>query len=531
MAGLALGEIALASFNFQTYQNRNSPDFTFLDSTRSGDEITLNPMSHSAIYQYFYNPIGFDRQEDGHGTLVPSLQSLNLTSEYNFSKTWSIGLEMPVHQLNFDQRGYQFAFGDLRFFSKITLFEKDREDWKIALVPSLYLPTGNPDLLLSNSDGGAGTNLVLEKKDGPIVKVLNFGFDYFPKASFRNINYELQTSLGAGFKYEMSKEWSIETEWMGRQTSNIRTGDLYLGGQYIISPHQASFFGASLASTQLDSSNLEYRLMIGFRWTSPLAKILTRKIENRIETIKKYETIHDCGPRIYAKHFIGRPLTEEEKHRFIEGELLPYKSTPANHLHTLRLGGKTGFTKDGFPYVKDAQVLFAVDLKDLPSRESVISVKAFDLNLTATKFWSRDDTRTDMLCLINQKICSGDVSRKGRMADHLNTAFSEGKEPPNDFFLQQILAAERRGQISVLRLGLPIDRLMENSTLSNSLQVIYQDSKTLYFAVAHDIFVAQDVELNLEFSVQECAETTFQSGVEIHAAPPKVDESESPISP
>lgn len=507
-----------------------------LDSTRSTSEIELNPSYHSATYQYFYNPIAYDQGDAGRGLLVSSIQSINLTTEYDLTKSASLGIELPLHQLNYYQQGTKFAFGDARVFSKIKLYdEPSSHHLKIAMVPSLYAPTGNSDLMLSNSNGGVGTNLVLESDIANFTSThgaLNIGLDYFPRASYSNVNYELQGYAGLGIKHDFSSTWSTQVEWMGRQIRSIRTGDLYGGGQYNLSSDRTIFLGASLASTQLDGTNLEYRLMAGVRWAPAYTKVITRQIHTKIETVQKIKKILDCGPKLFSKKFPGRPLTEAEKLYIAKKQLTPYISTPARHFDTLRLGGKNGITPSGIPFVKDAQVLFAVDLIGLPARNTVITLKVLDLSVKINKIWTPEKIKTDMICFLEEKICSGDLYNVPPMIKNINSSFFSGKEPPNDFFTRQIAetipATGAPPQISSAHLTIPLARLLENSILSDPLELIYskQGSKTLYFGVAHDIYLSNTVQLSVELSAQSCEETNPAPTTETHESEPQIEESE-----
>jgi hypothetical protein len=111
---LAVCPAAKAEFNFQTYRNRNSADFTFLDSARDPSKAETNPSSTSIVYHYFYNPVGYDQGEDGRGSLVSGVHNINVASEYVVSPKFSLGVDMPMHQVVYHNEGSVFALGDLR---------------------------------------------------------------------------------------------------------------------------------------------------------------------------------------------------------------------------------------------------------------------------------------------------------------------------------------------------------------------------------------------------------------------------------
>lgn len=516
---LFCGVFAQAEFNFETFQNRNSPDFVLLDSTRENVEPYASPFLNGVTYQYHKNPIFYDQGEDGKGSLVSSIQSLNLTTEYMKWKSFSLGIELTFHQLNYYNQGIRFSLGDSRVFSKIKLFG-ERTDFlgKYYFVPSIYAPTGSRELLLSNTKGGAGGNVVVEKQVGSVLAVANIGTDYFPEAYYRNLNYETQFYAGLGAAFSLAEKWNASLEWMGRQTRNARTGDIYAGAQYRFSPDSAFRFGGSVAGTKTVNSEVEYRLLVGATWSPASVKVVTEKVSTKIETIQKIETINDCRPKIYSKKFLGRALTSTEKNNFVDGKLLPYISQKNSHIDIFSPGQSSGVTPTNKNnYVKNAQVLFAIDIGDLPERSKVVTLKSLDLSLSINKFWTVGEENTDMICLLKEKICSGDIYQQPQRADNINQNFFHGKEPPNDFFARQVSGPDEMfvdiRELSRGQLKLPISKLIENSTLTDPIELIYA-SKTIYFAVTHDIFVRRKIELNVEISANSCTEIKVKPQVE-----------------
>jgi len=462
--------------------------------------------------------VAFDQREDGSGNLVTSINSINLGTEYAPKNNLAFGLEMPIHQLNFYRKGETFALGDARLFSKINLTENFlNHGIKLSAIPSAYIPTGNNALYLSNTSGGAGFNLSAEKRLGSYTILASAGADHFPHASYGNVNYQNQLLGGLGVKKSISERWSLQFEAFGREIKNIRTGDFYLGSSCNLSQDRKILFGASLASTdfKVDPS---YRLMLGFQWTPTPQKVITERVHTKVETVQKIKTVYDCGPRKFSQSYLGRALTEAEKRAYKTTKPLPYVSQPSRPMGTLRLGGKNAMTDQGIFYVENAQVLFAVDVPNLPNRESVISVKNLDLVIEINKLWKGEERGTDILCLLEQKVCSGDVPTQKPDSENINYNFFEGKEPPNDFFIRQLSVPPRTDDVGVRlsqhKLKLPIEKLIENSVFGDKLSFIYPtdgstpNGKTLYFSVANNIYVHPNVRLNVELSVQVCTATS-----------------------
>ncbi|MGE3683905.1 MAG: hypothetical protein AB7G93_19470 [Bdellovibrionales bacterium] len=540
MSCLFISPRAQGGFSFQTFRNWNSPDFVFLDSARDRVAAEASPILNSGIYHYWSNPVAFDQQEDGSGSLVKGIHSIHIAGEYSAWKSASLGLEIPIYQLNYHKRGEIFALGDLRAFSHMELSGNlFNAGIKLVATPSLYAPTGNPSYHLSNPNGGAGIGLGAEKRLGSFLVVANAGIDHFPGASFGNVNYHSQIFGGLGIRRAISSKWTVQFETFGRLIHDLRTGDIYAGGRYQMSSERDLFFGASLASTDFDGSPI-YRILFGLLWTPSTTKVITRRVHTKVETVQKIQTIYDCGPKVYSGRFRGRELSVDEKRDFKTRKPLPYSSTASHRLSTLRLGGKNAITTAGVPYIKNAQVLFAVDLPDLPTRASIISIRALELVIDVNKWWNPAKEKADMICLVEEKICSGDIIDQQKYAESVNFKFFAGKEPPNDFFARQISAATKTesGGVSLSRvkLALPLERLIENSTYPDKLNLIYpeQDSrttadyKTLYFAVANDIYVYKDVVLNVELNVQVCSESRPKPTTETFEEESKVFEEELP---
>lgn len=519
---ILFGHFALAEFNFQTFQNRNSPDFVFLDSTIEKTDDYQNTFLSSLTYQYHKNPINFDKGEDGRGSLVSHIQNLNLVTEYIGWKRFSLGLEAAVHQLSYYGQGDQFSLGDTRLYSKIHLFgERISALGKWYFVPSVYFPTGDSKLLLSNSHGGAGGNIVLEKNIGPLLAVANLGADYFPEASHQNLDYQMQSYAGLGARLQFSEKWGGSTEWMGRQIRDMLTGDFYGGVQYYFSEDGKLRMGASMGSTETAVSDPEYRILLGLSWATGGTKV----VHTETKTIQKIKTINDCRPKLYQKKFSARALTEKEKMDFIQGRKLPFIFQPDLELSLINPGQSTESKKNS--WARKALVLFAIDLNGLPEQVDVVAVKKLNLQLDINKFWVSKDEQNDMICFINEKICSGNLSNQ-TPGNSINDDFFKGKEPPNDFFTRKISdltygQTPSPGKISSGQLTLPLARLIENSTLPAPLSLLY--SRTLYFSVSQDVFLQKKIKLDVELSANSCTETQPEATVETH-----IEEQQMPLN-
>jgi hypothetical protein len=217
---------------------------------------------------------------------------------------------------------------------------------------------------------------------------------------------------------------------------------------------------------------------------------------------RKIHTFRDCNPKSYTLRFPAREISEKEKRKLI----LPYLET--NFFKTVQLGYPTGKTKSGISYLEDSQMIFAIDLSPLPVKQDLISIDSFTLKMTTHRLVNTGDPRSGMLCLIKEKICSGDFAIEKSKRANINSAFFNGKEPPNDYFIRSMQGPESPEGIVTANLNLPLNKLIENSTTPDQLDILYsilgEKTETLYFAVARNIYILKNVHLEASVTISSC---------------------------
>lgn len=484
--------------NLQTMHNNNSDRFVFLDSRKTRQ---INYFETSALYNYFNSPIEYNQGEDGYGAFIRDLHSVNLSMELSTSNKYSFGVEVPVHEFKTYQRNNVFSLGDLRFFLK-----KDADFWeglKPQLSMSFSLPTGNKDYYLSNENGGLGALVSILKSQWSGEAVLNMGFDFFPNAKIQSSNLSLQSLLGAGYHRSLSEKWSWNAEWLIRQTPSSRTGDFYLGIEKQGPSDQNFFSGFSFANEKVLSSDFVYRVIAGARWKSTVNK-----------TLIKY--IHDCGAQQQSLLIPARPWNENE----LASVPLPYLEHSSakgskNEIKTIRLGQATNIAGWGIPYVRNAQVPLAFDLKEkLPPFDAIENIQEANLLMDVTKVSKDRYTSTELLCFNEQKICSGEVFTDKNWLDLINPAFFGEKtnHAYNQFFSNQYLQRPvgnlEQETIYQSDLSLPVNELLTGSTFSAQSLILSQVSPdhkgTLYLTVADDTLVSSRTFLHVHLVVNTC---------------------------
>ncbi len=231
-----------------------------------------------------------------------------------------------------------------------------------------------------------------------------------------------------------------------------------------------------------------------------------------------YRTTHDRRdvPSSRRKRLYTRPL----------GELRKMDSTD----------NKFGLVTDAsgqnrYPWVQNSQVPFAVELTDIPPHETLVNngLEYMDLAIELTKVGKeRNYLETEILCLLNEKICSGYRVGESRAVAHRDASWSStfnpdfwgARGPANPYFGDN-LAAREVGRVSggdkvfFLEGRLPFAELIRGSDVSHPLDLIYVstppagagwiEKKILYFAVGDDTIIdSLDTKLEIKFRYQSC---------------------------
>ncbi len=227
-----------------------------------------------------------------------------------------------------------------------------------------------------------------------------------------------------------------------------------------------------------------------------------------------------CGLRQVQKEFVARPFSPTETSNL---PTLPYRSTekdPDRHfrhaLPILPLAGRTGITSNAIPYVRDSQVLFAFDLTDLPPKEAIISLEKAELVLGLTKISHDSSTSTELLCFLDERVCSGELFEDKFWKKNINPAFFGGKPPVNNFFAQQFLDHQvgslDKDKLYSATLTLKLSDLISGSSFHDVLDFTYSglpsnlpvSKRVLKLEIADDTFVSKDSALRITLIEDTC---------------------------
>ncbi len=225
-----------------------------------------------------------------------------------------------------------------------------------------------------------------------------------------------------------------------------------------------------------------------------------------------------CGIETFSEEYSIRPLSVSELQNIGP---LPYVSTP-NHakksfrhkIPTLNLGEMTGLLS-GTPFVRSSQVVFGVDLTNLPPQAAIKKIHAVNLKLGLTHTSRNKTQKTELLCLLKEGVCSGAFNEAKNWQDNLNEDFLKGIESntqTNTYFSDSFLDREiaRIGKYRIYSEEVTLD--LEKLTQSNPQTLLYGktaetktlDVRTLLMSVSNDTFVSNEGAITVSMEIDTC---------------------------
>ena len=244
-------QLAAASVNVNQFNPAINPGYVYsedsLMSSSWGAKGKGRPF-FSAFYQMMNDPLVElnETRTQRRALLIDSINSLNLGFGYGIAQGIQLGASTSMNLVHLPNEANRFAFGDSRLFSKFRL-NSDRAAFSFAIMPELYLPTGNRNLFLSNNSVGAGLKLIGEHDFGPVMMTANAGYRYSPKATYRDLNMKQAIPLSLGLLAPLGSKWAINAEARGDLAMPLdqyhNTSSYYFGGRYRIGDVVASLGG------------------------------------------------------------------------------------------------------------------------------------------------------------------------------------------------------------------------------------------------------------------------------------------------
>ena len=291
---------------------------------------------------------------------------------------------------------------------------------------------------------------------------------------------------------------------------NNSTGEIYLGGLYALTPTTVFSAGASRSGFG-NTSNQSFRAIAGFK--TYFAEPATRPASKKIIAATNGS---QCFMEPMTSTFHSRPLTLEEQNSlhpklpYIEGKSVQYKNSSVK-MKTLRFGEMTGSIGMDFPVVKDGQTPFAIDLNDVPDYKSIKEINHAWLKMKVNKLSQDNSLGTELLCSLNFGVCSGSALAQDKWGSLYNPKFFNGKKRVfNDRFSRLYLNKPIKEVDGVKlyskMLTFPLRDLAMGSHIDarHFFQNAKKGKKTLYFVVADDTFLSNEVSLEVSLGVQRC---------------------------
>jgi hypothetical protein len=308
----------------------------------------------------------------------------------------------------------------------------------------------------------------------------------------------------------------------GESLTNTAMSDAYVGARFHASRGMIATFGASVAGAS--GAQTSFRVIAGLKIFPPEPEKKPQVVIVEKSTVVEIKHEQKCAVKPFNGVFFARRLTTKE---LADHPVLPYLSTPEHPLKTVQLGGITGFLPGNLPYVEDSQTVFAVDISNLPRREAVVSVDDISLQMDVRKVSTGQAADAEILCFLEEQVCSGELHRTHGWAKNVNPDFFHGKETPNDFYIRQYIGKKLnwagRRQILGGEIQLPFEKLLENTPHGDLTTMLYPVSeaaskasggkRTLYFVAADNTYIALDarVVVNMKHNSCESSDSTSTS--------------------
>jgi outer membrane protein OmpA-like peptidoglycan-associated protein len=200
-------------------------------------------------------------------TLMDSFMTLDLTAGYKVAQRLSLDVTLPFNLAHPLEEGRTFALGDIRLFAKVPLLSFNSR-WQLSLIPELKLPTGDPDLFLSNSSLSYGLLVALEYDFRYFSTVANIGYRYAPNAIYEDLDYKQKIPLSLGVNVPLIPRLSANVEAQGARVfpfnSSQNPAEIY-GGLRFMATNAVVLHGGMSVSTFSTVPSADYRVLFGLK--------------------------------------------------------------------------------------------------------------------------------------------------------------------------------------------------------------------------------------------------------------------------
>ena len=508
-----LSSVADAQFNNQGVEPTYNKKFVHVESSHVGKE-SLH-IRHLGLLQYSFIDDPLVETRDGETTSVVDSSHTGAIGYKALHRRLSLSLDSTFAEVKLADKTGEFAFGDTKIAARI--HKEILGLWWSGGV-ELTVPTGSKDLFLSGGTTGGSVVAGVEERISKFAIAGTFTYRKQPEARYKSLDYSTILRTSAGVNYQIWKELNAGLEWFGSFPSNnieASTGETYVG--FMWHPNREYTFhpGLSVANVS-DSRNSTFRIIVGLKYEPTRKRGKRRKRgkkrkRKRKNSVKVVVSKKKCKKQAFSNTYFARALSNQELANFSE---LPYHVTgnsqnvnqPAG-IGVLDIGQMSGKSLEGIPYVEDKHVIFGIEVFGLPDRKNVKDIKLVSLRMELTKLSSDRSADTEIICLIEQKACSGSVFKNPRWEKYINKEFFK-KNPPASRTFDNILTRNQVGKVGSKKLysvGVNFD--LNNLGIKNMTDILYQTnngSKKLFFVVADDVYVSSGASLVVSILTQTC---------------------------
>ncbi len=280
LSSLACGPAAFANgISVQLYSPSSSDQF-LRSETAARDLLRIDSVSSAnrrfmfgMTYNFVRDPLVELNEENGTRvkTWVSAIQTFDGVGSVRVSDRVDLNFDVPVNWVAVPDQANKSALGDIKVFPKIHLSDAV-SPVHFALVPELWLPTGNKEYFVSDHSLGWGMLVSVQRDWGYFSTVGNFGFRRASAASFYNIDYRNRLPLSFGVSAPLTPAWSANAEVAGAVVVPLtrfqNPAEFSVGTNYRLNKDFALQGGVGFASLQSRDST-DYRVILGLRfWPS-----------------------------------------------------------------------------------------------------------------------------------------------------------------------------------------------------------------------------------------------------------------------
>ena len=516
---LLLVSVAHADISIQGLPPAAGLSFTYMETANTnmirGKEVNPGAMFLNTQYGYINHPLTWSDGDKGKD-IVSGLQTLDLRAGILLRENLNFSLNMSMNSLSFPQEGTKYALGDSVAQMKYRLTDI-HNDVQVALIPEVYLPVGSEKYYISTGQLGGALRLAVARSYERFKFATNIGYRALPGAKLQNLDYSKQIIAGLSTEFIATDYLSFNLEGIGFISTPYNeedsTGEIYFGALYAMSPLTVLTGGVSRSGIN-NKDNQSFRGILGFKTYFDQGKETPNAIVPA--PVREISSVKRCYTEPYSNTYHSRPLTIEET-RKLKG-LYPYLADVRAYyqgdtvmMTNLRYGEMTGVIGDDFPFVKDSQTAFAIDMTDVPDLKTIKAINHAWLKMRVNKLSQDDYLGTEILCSLNFKLCSGETLQQEKWGGLRNPRFFDGKERiVNNRFSKLYLdkpIREVKGEFLYSKmLTFPLNDIVEGSQVEvkHFFQNPKNGKKTLYFVVGDDTFLSNEVSLEVSMGVERC---------------------------